>query len=89
MTQEEAATITDFPLTDEIKELGISRVYTCGPDTNNETLLFVERTGMESNPLRCKYDKSNFRNTAIELGLVTYYFWTRCQNYKEIHRSFS
>jgi hypothetical protein len=70
MTLEETATITDFHLPNKVRGLGISRVYTCGPDTNNETALHVERTGMESNPLKCTYDKSNFKNTAKELESV-------------------
>jgi hypothetical protein len=62
-------TITEFPLTNEIKQLGISRVYTntCVSDTNNDTTLIVERVGMETKPIKCKYDKSNFKNTAKEL----------------------
>ena len=30
----------------------------------------MKRTGIESNPLQCKYDKSNFKNTAKELESV-------------------
>jgi hypothetical protein len=62
-------TITEFPLTNEIKKLGISRVYTntCVNDTNNDTTLFVERAGIEAKPIKCKYNKSNFKDTAKEL----------------------
>ena len=69
MTLEEFTDVTDFPLTPEIRQLGFSRVYTCF-NSNREQLLLVERTGIESNPLQCKYDKSNFKNTAKELESV-------------------
>ena len=69
MTPEEFTDVTDFPLTPEIKQLGFSRMYTC-VNSSREQLLLVERTGIESNPLQCKYDKSNFKNTAKELETV-------------------
>jgi hypothetical protein len=69
MTLEEFTDVTDFPLTPEIRQLGFSRVYACF-NSNREHLLLVERTGIESNPLQCKYDKSNFKNTAKELESV-------------------
>jgi hypothetical protein len=48
MTLEETTNITEFPLTDEIRQLGISRVYTRVSDTNTELMLFIELTGKEN-----------------------------------------
>jgi DNA-binding transcriptional ArsR family regulator len=70
MTLEETTNITDFPLADEIKQLGISRIYTRVSDTNTESILFVELTGNENNPLQCRYNKNNFKNTTKELESV-------------------
>jgi hypothetical protein len=68
--EEETANITEFPLTSEIKQLGISRVYTFTVDTNSDPKLVVELTGIESSPVQCRYYKSNFKNTTKELELV-------------------
>ena len=61
-------TTTEFQLTNEIKELGISRVYTGFNGNANETLLFVERDDVEK-PLSIKYDK-RFKNVAKELEVI-------------------
>jgi hypothetical protein len=66
MTLEEFNDVIEFPLTSEIRELGFSRVYTCF-NSNKEQLLLVERTGIQCNPIQCKYDKSSIKNTAKEL----------------------
>ena len=62
--------IIEFPLTNEIKELGISRVYTGIRDNTNEHLLLIECAGLASNSLQCTYDKASFKKTAKELELV-------------------
>lgn len=62
------ATITEFQLTNEIKELGISRVYTGFNGNDDETMLFVECNDVEK-PLSCKYDK-RFKNVARELEVI-------------------
>ena len=65
--------IEEFPLTEEIKELGISRVYLGFRDNTNECILSIERAGLESSPLQCRYDKSSFKKTAkeVELAITT------------------
>ena len=70
MTQSYNHVIIEFPLTEEIKKLGISRVYTGVCDNTDEHILLIERTGLESNALQCMYDKSNFKKTAKELELA-------------------
>jgi len=60
----------EFPLTEGIKELEISSVYTGVRDNTNESVLFVERTGIENNSIQCRYGKCSFKKTARELELV-------------------
>ena len=86
MTLEEFTDVTDFPLTPEIRQLGFSKVYTCF-NSNREQLLLVEHTGIESNPLQCKYDKSNFKNTAKELESVLTISGVDVKDCKKIHCS--
>ena len=62
--------IIEFPLTEEIKELGISRVYTGIRDNTDEHLLLIECIGLASNPLQCTYDRASSKKTAKELELV-------------------
>jgi hypothetical protein len=62
--------IIEFPLTDEIKELGITRIYTGIRDNTDERILLIECPGSEANPLQCIYDKAGFKKTAKELELV-------------------
>lgn len=63
-------TSVEFPLTEEIKALGISRIYTGIRDNTNEHLLLIECMGVKSSPLQCIYDKASFKKTAKELELV-------------------
>lgn len=64
-----SATTTEFQLTNEIKELGIARVYTgFNGRGEGEILLFIQRDGVEK-PLSCTYHK-RFKNVAKELESV-------------------
>lgn len=63
-------TIIEFHITDEIKELGISRVYTGFRNNTGECILLIECAGKESDPIQCNYDKSSFKKTAKELESV-------------------
>lgn len=65
-----ASSASEFHLTKEIKELGISRVYTGFRNNTGESVLLIERTGKESDPIQCTYDKSSLRKTAKELESV-------------------
>ncbi|MGH9986463.1 MAG: hypothetical protein ACRD8W_21180, partial [Nitrososphaeraceae archaeon] len=67
-TTDSTSATTEFQLTNEIKELGISRVYTGFNGHGDETMLFVERDGVEK-PLSIKYDK-RFKNVAKELESI-------------------
>ena len=70
MTESYNHVITEFPLTEEIKELGISRVYTGVRDNTNEPVLFVESTGLQNNSIQCTYDRCSIKKTAKELQSV-------------------
>ena len=63
----------EFPLTEEIKELGISRVYTGVNNTGNEIILLIERKGLENHPLQCVYNKTSLKKTAKEARISTHY----------------